>query len=155
MVCTSQKNRFHYPERMIRLKMRFHYIESEKNEGMVLHLTVTLATYKRRQFLKEIAIRWKICFPSSNNFLIKVSLPLEGIIGSTFRKKWKIKTMVFSKSIISSHYKVLGFTWLFYFRFTEKCVTLEQDVYSKLFCFHVLGKSQLFLPCIWIVCADS
>ena len=142
--------------------MCFHYIESEKNGGngfgfnnFCLKDTVTLATYKRRQFLKEIAIRWKICFPSSNNFLIKVSLPLEGIIGSTFRKKWKIKTMVFSKSIISSHYKVLGFTWLFYFRFTEKCVTLEQDVYSKLFCFHVLGKSQLFLPCIWIVCADS
>ena len=48
-----------------------------------------------------------------------ISLPLEGIIGSTFRKKWKIKAMVLSKSIIGSHYKELGFTWLFCFHFAE------------------------------------
>ena len=44
---------------------------------------------------------------------IKISLPLEGIVGSTFKKKWKIKNMVLSKSIIGSHYKELGITWLF------------------------------------------
>ena len=33
--------------------------------------------------------------------------------------------------MIGSHYKVLGFTWLFYFHFAEKCVTLGQGFYSK------------------------
>ena len=55
-----------------------------------------------------------------------------------------MKAMVLSKSIIGSHYKELGFTWLFYFHFAQKCVTLGQGLYSKLFCFHVLGRSQLF-----------
>ena len=86
----------------------------------------------------EISIRRKISSPSS-------SLPLEGIIGSTFRKKWKIKTTVLSKSIIGSHYKVLGFAWLFYFHFAEKyVVTLGQDFYSKFFCFHVFGRRPSF-----------
>ena len=40
---------------------------------------------------------------------------------------------------IDSHYEELGFTWLFYFYFAEKCVTLGQGFYSKLFYFHVLG----------------
>ena len=67
----------------------------------------------------------------------------------------KIKTMVLSKSIIGSHYKVLDFTWLLYYHFAEKRVTLRQGFYSKFFCFHVLGKSQLFLLYIRIVCTDS
>ena len=47
-----------------------------------------LATRKRSQFLKQISIRRKICFPSSNTkFFVVISLPLEGIIGFTFRKK--------------------------------------------------------------------
>ena len=62
--------------------------------------------------------------------------------------------MVLSKSIFASHYKELGFTWLFYFHFAEKCVTLGQGFYSKLFCFHVLGKSQFFLQYVGIVCTD-
>ena len=65
-----------------------------------------LVTHKRRQFLKEIFVGRKICSPSSNKVFIKISLPLEGIIG----KIGKIKTMVLSKLIIGSHYKILGFT---------------------------------------------
>ena len=61
-----------------------------------------------------------------------ISLPLKGIVGSTFRKKWTIKVMILSKSIIGSHCKELGFTWLFYFDFAEKCVTFGQGCYSKL-----------------------
>ena len=57
----------------------------------------------------EISIRRKICSPTSKNFFIVISLPLEGIIGSTSRKKRKIKAVVFSKSIIGSHYNKLGF----------------------------------------------
>ena len=48
--------------------------------------------------------------------------------------------MIPSKLIIGSDYKELGFTWSFYFHFPEKCVTLGQGFYSKLFCFHVLLK---------------
>ena len=80
--------------------------------------------HKRRQFLKEISITSnKSVFLVVTIFFIKSSLPLEGIIGSTFRKKWKKKTMVLSKSIMAAHHKKLGFTWLFYFHFAEKCVT--------------------------------
>ena len=107
--------------------------------------TVTLATHKRRQLLMEISIRRKIC-SHTNKKIFHYSLPLEGVIGSTFRKKRKIKGMVLSKSIIGSHYKKLGFTWLFYCHFVEKCVILGQGFYSKLSCVHVLGRSQLFLP---------
>ena len=39
-----------------------------------------------------------------------INLVLEEIIGSTFRKKGKIKLMVLFKSIIGSHYKELGYT---------------------------------------------
>ena len=55
-----------------------------------------------------------------------------------------MKAMVLSKLIIGSHYKELGFTWLFYFYFAEKCVALGQGFYSKLFCFYMLGGRQLF-----------
>ena len=41
---------------------------------------------------------------------IIINLVLEEIIGSTFRKKGKIKLMVLFKSIIGSHYKELGYT---------------------------------------------
>ena len=117
---------------------------------------VTLAKHKRREFLKDEFLLDEKSVPLIvRKFFIIISLALKGIIGSTFRKKWKIKTMVLSKSIIGSHYKELGFTWLFYFHFAEKCVTLGQGFYSKLFCFHVLGRIQLFLPYIRIVCMDS
>ena len=44
--------------------------------------------HKRRQFLKEISITSnKSVFLVVAIFFIKSSLPLEGIIGSTFRKK--------------------------------------------------------------------
>ena len=52
-------------------------------------------------------------FPLAVIRIIKISLPLEGIVGSTFKKKWKIKNMVLSKSIMGSHYKELGITCLF------------------------------------------
>ena len=131
--------------KLFSLSRNLHYLSWNK---VFFHKTVKLAIHKRRQFLKEISIRRKISSPSS-------SLPLEGIIGSTFRKKWKIKTMVFSKSIIGSHHKVLGFTWLFYFHFAEKCVeTLGQGFCFKFFCFHVLVRSQLFLTYIRIVRKD-
>ena len=99
-------------------------------------------------------MRRKICSPSSNKNFNIISLALEGIVGSTFGKKWKIKAVVFSKLIIGSHYKELGFTWLFHFHFAEKWVT-GYGFYLKLFCFHVLGRIQLFLPYIRIVCMDS
>ena len=91
----------------------------------VLLLTAFFYKTQKRlpRIIKEISIRRKIYSPSSKIFFIKISFPLEGIIGSTFRKKWKIKTMVLSKSIIRSPYKVFGFTWLFHFHFAEKCVT--------------------------------
>ena len=60
--------------------------------------------------------------------------------------------MVLFKSTIGSHCKELGFTWIFCFHFVEKCVTLGQGCYSELFCFHMLGRSQLFIR---IVCTDS
>ena len=120
----------------------------------ICHL-VTLVTHERRQLLKEILSEEKSAPLLVRKFFIIISLLLERIIGSTSRKKWKIKRMFLSKSIIGSHYKKLGFTWLFYFRFAEKCVTLGQGFYSKLSCFHVLGRSQLFLPCVRIVCTDS
>ena len=63
--------------------------------------------------------------------------------------------MVLSKSIIGSDYKGLGFTWLFYFHFAEKCVILGHGFYSKLFCFYVLGRIQLFLPYIPYEYTDS
>ena len=117
---------------------------------------VTLAKHKRREFLKDEFVLDEKSVPLIvRKFFIIISLALKGIIGSTFRKKWKIKTMVLSKSIIGSHYKELSFTWLFYFHFAEKCVTLGQGFYLKLFCFHALRRSQLFLPYIWIVCTDS
>ena len=59
--------------------------------------------------------------------------------------------MVLSKSAIGAHYKELVLTLLFYFHFAEKCVTLRQGCYSKFFCFHVLGRNQLFLPYIRIL----
>ena len=113
---------------------------------------VTLVMHKRREFLKdEFLLDGKSVPLLVRKFFITISLPLEEIIGSTFRKKWKIKTMVLSKSIIGSHYKELGFTWLFYFYFAEKRVTLVQRLCSKLCCFQVLGRSQLFLPYIRIM----
>ena len=85
--------------------------------------------HKRRQFIKEFLLDEKsIALVVKKRFII-ISFPLAGIIGSTLRKKWKIKAMVLSKSIISSHYKELGFTWLFYSLFAEKCVTLGQGFY--------------------------
>ena len=60
--------------------------------------------------------------------------------------------MVLSKLLIGFHCKVLAFTGLFYFHFAEKCVTFGQDFYSKFFRFHVLGRIQLFLSCIRIIC---
>ena len=68
---------------------------------------------------------------------------LKGIIGFTFMKKWKIKAIVLSKSIIGSQYKDLGFTWLFYVYFAEQCVTLVLRFCRKLLWFQVLGRSQL------------
>ena len=44
---------------------------------------------------------------------IKINLPQERIVLSTFKKKWEIKTVVFSKSIIGSDYEELGIIWLF------------------------------------------
>ena len=47
--------------------------------------TVMLAT-QRRQFLKEISSRQKMCFPVVTKIVITISLPLEGVTSSTFRK---------------------------------------------------------------------
>ena len=76
---------------------------------------------------------------------IKISLPLERIVGSTFKKKWQMKTMVLSESIIGSHYKELR---IIYFNFTLLKNKLHLDKVSirNTFVFHVLGRSQLFLP---------
>ena len=52
--------------------------------------------------------------------------------------------MVLSKSIIGSHDKELGFTWLFYFNFSEIFVMLGQGFCSKFFCFDMLLRSHLF-----------
>ena len=66
---------------------------------------VTLAKHKRREFLKDEFLLDEKSVPLIvRKFFIIISLALKGIIGSTFRKKWKIKTMVLSKSIIGSHY---------------------------------------------------
>ena len=47
--------------------------------------TVILAT-QRRQFLKEISRRQKMCFPVVTKIVITISLLLEGVTSSTFRK---------------------------------------------------------------------
>ena len=52
-------------------------------KNFFLQDTATVATHKRRQFLRDISTRQKICYTSSNKTFIKISLPL----GSTFRKK--------------------------------------------------------------------
>ena len=46
-----------------------------------------LATHERRQFLKEISSGRKPVPLVVTKKIIIISLPLEGIIGSTFRKK--------------------------------------------------------------------
>ena len=49
---------------------------------------VTLATHKRREFLKdEFLLNGKSVPLLVRKFFIIISLPLEEIIGSTFRKK--------------------------------------------------------------------
>ena len=106
-------------------------------------------------FLRKFLLEEKFVPLVVTKLFIIISLRLEGIIGSNFMKKWKIKAMILSKSIIDYHYKELGFTWLLYFHFPEKYLTLRQGFYSKQFCLRVLGKSQLFLPYIRIACTDS
>ena len=98
--------------------------------NLSLQDTATVTTHKTMWFLKDFSTRRKIC--CNKDFLLKISLPL----GSSFRKKWKTKTIVISKLIIFYHYEKLDFTWLFWFYFAEKCVA----------CFPVLWRNQLFIP---------
>ena len=101
-----------------------------------------------RRFLKKSSNRRKIFSTSSSkifyHFFITMSVPLGRIAGSIFRNKWKIKTVVFSKSIIGSHYEELGIIWLFWFHLAEKCVTLGQGFYSKFFCFPCVREKPVF-----------
>ena len=57
------------------------------SNSMFVQDRVLVATHKRRRFLKEISASQKICSVSRNSCFNKISLPVEGRIGSTVRKK--------------------------------------------------------------------
>ena len=65
---------------------------------------IALRDFRRRFVLDEKSVPLVVI-----KFFITISLPLERIAGSIFRKKWKIKTMFFSKSIIGFHYEDYAF----------------------------------------------
>ena len=75
-------NGFHQPEIQFILTGTIFVISN-----LFLNDTVTLAGHKRQQFLKEIPTCQKICSTSSiKDFFIKISPPIEGIIGSALEK---------------------------------------------------------------------
>ena len=109
-----------------------------------LQETVTLAKHERRQFWRRFLSDEKSVPLVVINFLIKISPPLEGKISSTFRKKWRTKAMVLSKSIIGSHYKEVGVVWLFCFQFSEKCVKIRTGLLFKILLFPCVRKKPAF-----------
>ena len=125
-----------------------------------IHIKVPFTFWDMRTW-----VLWKVCLQTFRNNRICQKLPY-------FLKNLQTSRSNNSRILGTKNAKFSGYCFymntniywdfeicisvpLICFHFAEKCVTLGQCLHSEFFCFHVLGRGQLFLSYIQIVCTDS